>query len=74
MNPLQMISMLQQSNNPMGLMQQLAGSDPLMGRAMQMGQGKDENALKQIVQNLARQRGMNDGELTNFLSSFGLRM
>ena len=74
MNPMQMISMLQQSNNPMGMIQQMAGADPLMGRAMQMGQGKNENELKAIVQNLARQRGMTDTDLCSFLSSFGLRI
>jgi hypothetical protein len=72
MNPIQMIMMLQQSNNPMGAIQQMASSDPLMGRAYQMGQGKNESELKTIVQNLAKQRGMNDNQLSNFLSSFGL--
>jgi hypothetical protein len=72
MNPMQMMGLLQQSNNPMALLQQLASNNPLMGRAMQMGQGRSVDELKVIAQNLARQRGMSDTQYRNFISSFNL--
>lgn len=72
MNPMQMMGLLQRSNNPMALLQQLASNNPLMGRAMQMGQGRSVDELKVIAQNLARQRGMSDTQYRNFISSFNL--
>jgi len=62
MNPMQIMAMLQNSGNPM------------MSRAMQMGQGKNEMQLKETVRNLARQRGMSDEQFTQFLSQFGLKL
>lgn len=62
MNPMQIMVMLQNSGNPM------------MSRAMQMGQGKNEMQLKETVRNLARQRGMSDEQFTQFLSQFGLKL
>lgn len=72
MNPMQMMSMLQQSNNPMQILQSVASQNPIMGRALQMGQGKSVQDLQNIAQNLARQRGMDANQFNQFLSSFGL--
>lgn len=58
----------------MGVMQQLAGQNPLMSRAMQMGQGKSPEQMQTLVRNLAKQKGMNDEQLNQFLSQFGLRL
>lgn len=58
----------------MGLMQQFAGQNPLMSRAMQMGQGKSQQQMQTLVRNLAKQKGMNDEQLNQFLSQFGLRL
>lgn len=74
MNPMQLRGLLNQSNNPMELIQNMAGQNPLMGRALQMGQGKSVDELKVIAQNLARQRGMNEKQLGQFLSGLGLRL
>lgn len=72
MNPMQMMAMLQQSNNPMQMLQSMASQNPIMGRALQMGQGKSVQDLQNIAQNLARQRGMDANQFNQFLSSFGL--
>lgn len=69
-----MMQMLQSSQNPMALMQQQFGNDPMFGRAMQMAQGKNEDELKATVRNLARQRGMDDASLNQFLSQFGMKL
>ena len=74
MNPMQLMGLLNQSNNPMELIQKMAGQNPLMGRALQMGQGKSVDELKVIAQNLARQRGMDEKQLGQFLSGLGLRL
>lgn len=74
MNPLMIMQMLQNSGNPMMMLQQMAQQNPMMGRAMQMGQGKNEVQLKNTVRNLAKQRGMNDEQLQQMLSNFGLTL
>lgn len=74
MNPMQLMGLLNQSNNPMEIIQNMAGQNPLMGRALQMGKGKSVDELKVIAQNLARQRGMNEKQLGQFLSGLGLRL
>ena len=74
LNPMQLMGMVTQAQNPMNLLQQMAGQNPLMGRALQMGQGKSVEELQSIARNLARQRGMNEAQLNNFLSLFGLKL
>lgn len=38
MNPMQIMAMLQNSGNPMQMLTQMAQQNPMMNRAMQMGQ------------------------------------
>ena len=68
MNPMQIMAMLQNSGNPMQMLTQMAQQNPMMGRAMQMGKGKNEVQLKETVRNLAKQRGMSDEQLQQMLS------
>ncbi|MEE0328350.1 hypothetical protein [Phascolarctobacterium succinatutens] len=74
MNPMQIMAMLQNSGNPMQMLTQMAQQNPMMGRAMQMGKGKNEVQLKETVRNLAKQRGMSDEQLQQMLSNFGLTL
>lgn len=39
--------------------EKIFGSNPMFQRAKQMAQGKSENELKQIANNLCKQRGIN---------------
>lgn len=76
-NPMQMMQLmgqLQNSNNPITLVQNMFGNDPVMQRAMEMGKGKSLEQLQQTVRNLAYQRGMDDVQLNQFLSQFGLKI
>ena len=76
-NPMQMMQLmgqLQQSNNPQMLIQNMFGNNPLMQRAMMMGQGKNPAELQQIVRNLARQRGISPEQFNNMMANFGLRI
>lgn len=43
--------------NPMGFVQQMIGQSPRMGQAMQMIHGKNQSQLRQIAENMARERG-----------------
>lgn len=70
----QIMSQLQQSNNPVGMMQNMFGQNPLMQRAMMMTQGKSPQEMQQVVRNLARQKGMSDEQLNQMLGQFGLRL
>ena len=74
MNLMQILQMLQGSTNPMSLLQQLTGNNPIVQRALQMAQGKEANQLQEIAKNLARQRGMNEQQLNQFLSQFGIKV
>ena len=74
MNPMQIMAILQNSGNPMQMLTQMAQQNPMMNRAMQMGQGKSEVQLKETVRNLAKQRGMSDEQLQQMLSNFGLTL
>ena len=74
MNPMQLMAMLQNSGNPMMMLSQMAQQNPMMGRAMEMGKGKDEVQLKNTVRNLAKQRGMSDEQLNQLLGNFGLTL
>lgn len=76
-NPMQMMQLMEQlqsSTNPMALIQNMFGNDPIMQRAMQMAQGKSPEQLQQTVRNLAQQRGMSTDQLNQFLSQYGLKL
>ena len=72
LNPMQLMGMLQHSNNPSMLMESLMSQNPLLSRAMQMGQGKNPQELAMIARNLAKQNGMNDQQFAQLLSQFGI--
>ena len=74
MNLMQILQMLQGSTNPMSLLQQLMGNNPIVQRALQMAQGKEASQLQEIAKNLAQQRGMNEQQLNQFLSQFGIKV
>lgn len=44
------------------MINQMLKSNPLFKRAQEMAQGKSENELKQIAENLCKQRGIDLGE------------
>lgn len=72
-NPMQLLSLLQNNANPIGLMNQMFGSNPIYQQVMQMTQGKNPNQIQQIIKNVAHERGMNDQQLNQFINQFGLK-
>ena len=72
MQILQLVTQVQQSNNPMQALQNIVGNNPAFQRAMTMCNGKDENELKNIARNLAMQQGMSEEQFKNFINQFRL--
>ena len=67
MNPLQVIQALQQGANPNQLMMQLVQQNPAVRQAMQMVNGKTPDQIRDMAQQIARQRGVDLGQLTRQL-------
>lgn len=56
------------------LMNQMFKNNPMFQRAQQMAQGKTENELKRIANNLCQQRGINiDEAYKQFQRTFGIK-
>ena len=73
-NPFQAMQAVQ---NPMGFMQKqmlekFKNQNPQMyQQVQQMIQGKNENQLKQMAQNIAKERGI---DLNSFANQFGIKL
>ena len=74
MNPLQLISMIKQNNNPINFMQNIVGSNPQFQRVMQMVDGKTPEEMKQVAMNLCEQQGIDFSQAVNQMKSMGLNI
>ena len=72
-NPMEMMQMLQYSQNPNMLMEKMMAQNPLLSRAMKMAQGKNPQELAMIARNLAKQQGINDQQFAQLLGQFGIK-
>lgn len=70
-NPMQLIGMLQNSANPLGVMQQMFGNTPQFQKTMQVVQGKTPAQLEQYARNLAKSQNIDIKQLAN---QFGLNI
>lgn len=70
-NPMQLIGILQNAQNPMAIMQQLLGANPQFQQVMQIAQGKTPQELEQYVRNLAQGQNIDLKQLGN---QFGFRI
>ena len=70
-NPMQIMGMLKNSQNPMALMQQMFGNNPQFNQIMQIAQGKSPQELEQYVRNLAQSQNIDINQLAN---QFGLNI
>lgn len=57
MNPLQLMQMLQ-SGNPMQILSNLAAQNPALKQMLPSIQGKNSQQLRQMAENMCRERGM----------------
>lgn len=74
MQPMQLIQMLNSSQNPEAMLQQIASQNPLMQRAMMMAQGKSPQEIRAIAVNLAKQQGMTEQDVDNMVRTFGFKL
>lgn len=67
-NPLMaMLNALRSGGNPMALIQQMAMQSPEMRQFMQMVQGKSTAQLKQMAENMAKERGVSINDVARQL-------
>lgn len=67
-NPIMtLVNAMKSGGNPNAMLQQMAGSDPRIGQAMQMMQGKSPQQLRSMAENMARERGINIADLARGL-------
>lgn len=71
MNPLQMLGALQKAQNPMGLLNQIAGQNPQLKRVIDVMNGKSPQQLEQYVKNVAKTQGVN---LNNLAQRMGFQL
>ena len=70
-NPMQIMMMLKNSNNPMGMIQQMFGNDPNYSQIINSVQGKSPQELEQYVRNLYQSQGR---DIIQTASQFGLTL
>lgn len=68
----QVFSQFMGGQNPNAILQQMASQNPMAARALQMAQGKTDEQIKQICENLCQQKGINFSEvMKNFRNMMG---
>ena len=72
-NMQQIMQMLASGGNPGMMMQEIAKTNPLMQRAMEMSQGKSPQELAAIARNLAAQQGIGPEQFNSLMKQFGLQ-
>lgn len=67
-NPIQLINMIKNGQNPQQLMMNILGqNNPILENAMKLAQNGNTSALEMIARNLAQQRGLDfDTEFAKF--------
>lgn len=70
-NPMQLMMMIRNSNNPMGMIQQMFGNNPHYQQIMSMVQGKSPQEIEKYVRNLYQSQGQ---DINQIASQFGLRL
>ena len=76
-NPLQMMQMLSQINNsqnPLQVLQGMYGNNPAFNRAMEMAKGKSPDELENTVKNLCKQSNIDFEQMKNMMKSMGIRL
>lgn len=67
-NPIfNLINLARTGGNPMTLIQQMAGRDPRAQQALKMVHGKTPDQLRQMAENMAKERGTTIDEIARGL-------
>mgnify|MGYP000162196578 FL=1 len=71
-NPMmQLMQLMRNGGNPMTMLNQMTGNNPMVGQLMQSMQGKSPDALRQMAMNIAKERGI---DLEQFAQQFGMKI
>jgi hypothetical protein len=71
-NPMmQVMNLMRNGGNPMTLLNQMTGNNPMVSSLMQSMQGKSPEALRQMAMNIAKERGV---DLNQFAQQFGMKL
>lgn len=68
---MQIMQLMRSGGNPMTLLNQMTGNNPMVGQLMQSMQGKSPDALRQMAMNIAKERGI---DLDQFAQQFGMKI
>lgn len=60
-----MLQMARNGGNPMQMLQQMAGQNPQAAQAMRLIQGKKPQQLRQIAENMAKERGVDLNQMAH---------
>ncbi|MCD7779859.1 MAG: hypothetical protein LUH05_04225 [Candidatus Gastranaerophilales bacterium] len=70
----QLIGQLKNNPNPMMLMQQIMGNNPIFRQVMQMSKGKNPVELKQTAINLCKTQGIDFNQVQETVRGMGLNL
>ena len=71
-NPMmQVLQLMRNGGNPMTMLNQMTGNNPMVNQLMQSMQGKSPDALRQMAMNIAKERGI---DLDQFAQQFGMKI
>lgn len=68
---MQIMQLMRSGGNPMTLLNQMTGNNPMVSSLMQSMQGKSPEALRQMAMNIAKERGV---DLNQFAQQFGMKL
>lgn len=71
MNPMQLIQMIRGGGNPMQMLSQMSRTNPMVGQVLKMTNGRTPNEMRNMAQEIARQRGV---DLNQLAQSMGLEL
>lgn len=71
MNPMQLIQMIRGGGDPTQILTQMSRTNPMVGQVMRMTNGKTPNEMRNMAQEMARQRGV---DLNQLAESMGLKL
>lgn len=74
LNLMQLLGALQSNRNPMVVLEQIMGQNagnPQIAQAMKLINGKNQSQLRQVAENMARERGI---DLRQLASGMGLNL
>ena len=74
MEIMQIFNQIRSNPNPMVLMQQMFGGNPMFQQALNMSKGKSPLEMQQTIMNLAQTKGIDPTVIDNLLNQFGFKI